>query len=248
MFVDVALPLPLFQTFTYRVDGLPKHAPVAGARVVVPLRNKRAIGICLGAAQAPPEGVKTKAVIDVPDPEPALGEPLLALARWISEYYVVPLGMVLRSMLPAALTGAAVPVPAQKTKRFAEIARELPTLLEREKTFGRAKKQREVYELLEAIGGRATVEHLVEQLGVTPGVVTALAEKGIIRVDAEVVARDPFASRPAGRDARLVPTPAQQRWWCWWILPSCRSRQAQRRRQARPSRSGGAWSASIGSS
>ena len=45
MYVDVALPLPLFQTFTYRVDGTPRHAPVEGSRVVVPLRNKRAIGI-----------------------------------------------------------------------------------------------------------------------------------------------------------------------------------------------------------
>ncbi|NUO62260.1 MAG: primosomal protein N' [Gemmatimonadaceae bacterium] len=210
MFVDVALPLPLFQTFTYRVDGTPRHPLVAGSRVVVPLRNKRAIGICLGPAEPPPDGVKTKAIVDVPDPEAALGEPLLALGRWISEYYVVPLGMVLRSMLPAALTGAAVPVPAQKTRRCAEIARELPSLLERDQLFARAKKQREVYELLEAIGGRATVEHLVEQLGVTPGVITALAEKGIIRIVNEVVARDPFASRPAGVAPALTPTPAQR--------------------------------------
>ena len=211
MFVDIALPLPLFQTFTYRVDGEPRHPVVAGSRVVVPLRNKRAIGICLGEAPAPPEGVRAKAVADVPDAEPALGPAMLALGRWISEYYVVPLGMVLRSMLPATLTGAAVPVPPQKTKRIAQISRQLPTLIERDKTFARAKKQREVYELLEALGGRAPVEHLVDQLGVSPGVIAALAEKGLLAITNQVVARDPFASRPAGAAPLHVPTPAQQR-------------------------------------
>ena len=210
MFVDVALPLPLFQTFTYRVDGEPRHPLVAGSRVVVPLRNKRAIGICLGPAEAPPDGVRAKAVIDVPDPEPALGAPMLALGRWISEYYVVPLGMVLRSMLPATLTGAAVPIPSAKTKRIAEISRQLPTLVERDKTFARAKKQREVYELLEALGGRAPVGHLVDQLGVSPGVISALADKGLVAISNQVVARDPFASRPAGKAPLHVPTAAQQ--------------------------------------
>jgi primosomal protein N' (replication factor Y) (superfamily II helicase) len=209
MFVDVALPLPLFQTFTYRIDGTPRHPVRPGGRVVVPIRNKRAIGIVVGEAEAPP-GVTTKAVLDVPDAEPAIAGPLLALARWISDYYVVPLGIVVRSMLPAALTGAAVPVPSSKTKRIASIVRELPTLLERDRAFPRAKRQREVYELLESLGGRAPVDHLVEQIGCTTGVVTSLADRGFISIDAQVVARDPFASRPAGIPADHTPTAAQR--------------------------------------
>ena len=209
MLLDVALPLPLFQTFTYRVDEAPRHPVGPGSRVVVPIRNKRAIGIVVGEADAA-DGVRTKAVLDVPDAEPAIAGPLLALARWISEYYVVPLGIVVRSMLPAALTGAAVPVPGSKTKRVASIVRDLPTLLERERAFPRAKRQREVYELLEALGGRAPVDHLVEQLGCTAGVVTSLAARGLISIDAQVVARDPFASRPAGVAANHVPTAAQR--------------------------------------
>ena len=48
--VDVALPLPLFRTFTYAVpDGL-RHAVSAGARVVVPFRNRTVIGVVLGGA------------------------------------------------------------------------------------------------------------------------------------------------------------------------------------------------------
>ncbi|HEX2717997.1 MAG TPA: primosomal protein N' [Gemmatimonadaceae bacterium] len=210
MFVDVALPLPLFQSFTYRVDGTPRNPLVPGARVVVPLRNRKAIGICLGEAQAPAGGVKTKAIVDVPDAEPALGAPLLELGKWISEYYVAPLGVVLRSMLPATLGGAEQPVPHEKTRRIATVAKSLPSLLERDQTFARAKRQREVYELLEALGGRAPVEHLVEQLGVSAGVITALAEKGIVSIGPEVVARDPFASRAVKSGDQPTPTAAQR--------------------------------------
>ena len=209
MFVDVALPLPLFQTFTYRVDGTPRHPIRPGARVVVPIRNKRAIGIALGEVQ-PPDGVKTKALVDVPDREPAIAEPMLALARWISEYSVVPLGIVLRAMLPATLTGATVPIPSEKTKRIAAIARELPTLIERDQAFARAKRQREVYELLESLGGRAPVALLLEQCGCSPGVIASLADRGLIATESEVVARDPFASRPPAPPADHVPTVAQR--------------------------------------
>ena len=211
MFVDVALPLPLFQSFTYRVEGAPRGALAAGSRVVVPLRNRKAIGICLGEAPAPGAGVKTKAILDAPDPEPALGAPLLELGKWIAEYYVAPLGVVLRSMLPASLGGADQPVPHEKTRRIATVVRSLPSLLERDRTFARAKKQRDVYELLEALGGRAPVEHLVERLGVSAGVIRALAEKGLLAIGPEVVARDPFASRAVPPSRLPAPTDAQRR-------------------------------------
>ena len=53
-FVQVALPLPLFQTFTYAVeDGLANPISV-GSRVVVPLRNDREVGICVGLSDISP--------------------------------------------------------------------------------------------------------------------------------------------------------------------------------------------------
>src|SRR5579859_2742066 len=47
-FVQVALPLPLFQNFTYAVEDGLSNPVVVGSRVVVPLRNGREIGICVG--------------------------------------------------------------------------------------------------------------------------------------------------------------------------------------------------------
>ena len=48
--VEVALPVPLFQTFAYAVaEGI--EPPPAGSRVVVPFLNRKEIGICLGPAR-----------------------------------------------------------------------------------------------------------------------------------------------------------------------------------------------------
>src|SRR5918992_2866041 len=114
LLVDVALPLPLFRTFTYEVNGEAAHPVTAGSRVVVPFRQRREIGIVVGEGRAR-AGVSPKPVLEVPDAEPVIGEPMLALCRWLAEYYVAPLGVALRGALPAALSGAAAPAPTVKT-------------------------------------------------------------------------------------------------------------------------------------
>ena len=209
-FVQVALPLPLFQTFTYAVeDGLTNPVKI-GSRVIVPLRNDREVGICVGMSDASPLKRKPKAVVESPDVEPAIGTSLLELCRWMADYYVVPLGVVLRAVLPAALTGAEAPHPSRKTRRIVRVGLEIPSLLERDKTFARKKQQRAVFELIESLGGRTTVEHLTSQLDFSPSVLKSLEKSGLIAIDEEEVERDPFSSRGGVSTTRLKPTPAQQ--------------------------------------
>ena len=45
--VEVALPVPLFQTFTYALEKGSSAVPPSGSRLVVPFRNRREIGICI---------------------------------------------------------------------------------------------------------------------------------------------------------------------------------------------------------
>ena len=146
----------------------------------------------------------------MPDPEPAVSPAILALCRWVAEYYVVPIGLALRCALPLMLTGAAVPTPPQKTRRVAAIRRHLPSLLHRERVFGRAPQQRALFELLESLGGRSPVEHLTEQMDFSPSVLRGLIARGLVELEAEVVARDPFAQRPPTAH-RHAPTPQQRR-------------------------------------
>jgi primosomal protein N' (replication factor Y) (superfamily II helicase) len=96
-FCDVALAVPLDMVFTYRVpDGM---QPVVGGRVLVPFRQQRLSGIVVELHDREPK-VATKNVLNVLDATPVLDEPLLKLGRWIADYYLAPLGEVLRTMLP----------------------------------------------------------------------------------------------------------------------------------------------------
>ena len=205
MLVDVALPLPLFRTFSYTAPA----ALAIGTRVVVPFRQSKEVGIVVGASEPRP-GVKYKAVLEVPDGEPVISAGMLDLIRWVSEYYVVPLGVALRSALPAALTGAAAPVPSRKTRRVVTLARELPSLMRRDNIFARAPQQRALFELVESLGGRAAVEHLLERHHFSPSVLKGLVARGLASVEEEVVARDPFLRRAPGKAPAHVPTPEQQ--------------------------------------
>jgi primosomal protein N' (replication factor Y) len=207
-FVDVALPLPLFQTFTYAIEREPTHPVVAGSRVIVPFRSSRTIGVCVGVGAEPPGRGVPKPIIDAPDAEPVLGAPMLALCRWIAEYYVVPLGIAIRCAMPALLAGERTRGP-EKTQRVASLARELPSLMHRDEVFARGKRQRELFELIENLGGQAPVGHLLEQLGCSASVLKALVTRGLVEVRDAAVERDPFATR-ATQAMRHEPTTAQR--------------------------------------
>jgi primosomal protein N' (replication factor Y) len=210
-FAEVALPLPLFQTFTYAVEEGLANPVVVGSRVVVPFRNRKEVGVCIGVSDVSPFKRKPKAVLESPDAEPAIGAQLLELCKWMADYYVVPLGVVLRTVLPAALTGAEDPRPTRKTRRVVSLGATIPTLLQREKTFSRSKQQRAVFELIESLGGKTSVENLGAQLDFSPSVLKSLEKRGLVVVDEEEVERDPFALRGGISATRLNPTPAQRR-------------------------------------
>ncbi len=206
--IDVALALPLFRTFTYRVpDGI-SGSTAPGSRVVVPFRNGRQIGIVVGPG-AGREGVVFKDVLAAPDVAPVMDEPMLALCRWIAEYYVVPLGIALRSALPAVLTGASAPVPPRKTRRVVHITQEIPSLLQRDRMFARSPQQRALYELLEQMSGRAAVELLNEKLHFSTSVLKGLVTRGLVGVGTETVERDPFLTRQQRPPDTHQPSDAQ---------------------------------------
>ena len=86
--------------------------------------------------------------------------------------------------------------------------RELRTLSERDRAFGRAKRQRELYETLESVGGQASVGHLVKQLGFSRAVLNGLVERRLAEIVEREVERDPFAG-PVKAEARFTLTPDQ---------------------------------------
>jgi len=99
--VDVVLPLPLEQSYTYRVpDGLQADAQ-PGSRVLVPFGGRRLTGVIVGEGE-PPETLDfaVKDVLDVLDDTPTMTEGLLRLTHWMADYYVCGWGEAIKAALP----------------------------------------------------------------------------------------------------------------------------------------------------
>ena len=195
--VEVALPLPVRRLFTYRVGG---SAPPAGTAVRVPFRQRALTGWVMGPGT---DVAGVRDVLAVFDSRPPVGAELLGLARWIAEYYVAPIGVVLKAMVPAP--GRAAP----RRRLVARVVRPIGTLVELQRVFGRAKRQRGAFETLLEAGGRQTVAALAEK-GFSRTVVKGLETKGLVRVASEVVVRDPFSDVAVSEGGGLTPTAGQR--------------------------------------
>jgi primosomal protein N' (replication factor Y) len=95
---EVALPVPLDRLFTYAVAN--GQLPTRGARVIVPFRNEKLIGVVMAVELPTPADFEVRSIESVLDEEPLLSDQLLTLAEWMARYYLAPLGEVLRGMLP----------------------------------------------------------------------------------------------------------------------------------------------------
>ncbi|HYW49999.1 MAG TPA: primosomal protein N', partial [Gemmatimonadaceae bacterium] len=206
----VALPVAVPRAYVYSVPEALQARVVAGSRVVVPLGGRKVVGIVTATGVPAPAKGRLRDILAAPDADAALPLPLLQLGRWMTRYYAAPPGIVLRAMLPVALTGAAAPVATLKRQRVARIARTVESLLERDTLFKRAPKQRVLYELLESLGGTHPARALVEQAGVTAAVLDALVTRELVSVESAPVVRDPFLTRAIAAPGKLVPTDAQR--------------------------------------
>lgn len=192
----VSLPRPVLQDFAYAVpEGLAGRVR-PGVRVRVPFGPRRVIGLVDAVGDEGADaagGRRLRDVLEVLDDEPVLDDELLDLCRWIADYYVAPIGFVHRAALPPGLLTAREPTGAPpQTRQVVRLTAELPTLLEREEAFGRARRQRELFETLESIGGAATVVHLESNLNFGRSLVHGLVERGLAELADEEVERDPF--------------------------------------------------------
>lgn len=98
-FASVALPVSLEREFTYLIPPELAEAVQVGVRVIVPFGRQVATGLIVGLSDATQvQGLKP--IRDVIDGAPVITEELLHLCRWVAQYYLAPLGDVLRAALP----------------------------------------------------------------------------------------------------------------------------------------------------
>jgi primosomal protein N' (replication factor Y) len=103
--VEVAVGLPVFKTFHYRIPEKMIGALRIGMRVLVPFKGRKVTGFSIDLLDQPPKGVeeKLREVEDLLDEAPLIDPQMLRFCRWISDYYLYPLGEVIKTGLPPGL-------------------------------------------------------------------------------------------------------------------------------------------------
>jgi len=98
-YVNIALNLPIDNLFTYKVPEFYKDSIAPGKRVLVSFGKKASTGIILEVTDFTLLK-KVKDIGSILDEVPLLTEELIKFCKWISEYYLAPVGEVLFSAIP----------------------------------------------------------------------------------------------------------------------------------------------------
>jgi primosomal protein N' (replication factor Y) len=104
----VALPLPVPETFSYRIPPDLTGAIRPGLRVVVPFGRRRLPGVVVELEAPGPALRPLKTILSLLDPAVSLTPDLLEFTRRLSDYYFAPWGLILQAALPTALSTRAV--------------------------------------------------------------------------------------------------------------------------------------------
>ena len=122
-YVNVILPLPLEGEFTYSVPDDLQAQVAVGVRVVVPLgRSKTYVALVTAVLDSLPEPLlasgqadKVRPLHQVADDAPVVLGSQLELWRWIADYYMSPIGEVMKAALPSGMKQEDGYVPKTET-------------------------------------------------------------------------------------------------------------------------------------
>lgn len=173
VYASVAPEVPVGGRFTYLVPPQLIERVRVGVRVEVPFGGRKVRAFVLelpGTCDVEPRRLRELAA--VLDPEPVLAPEVLQLAEFAAEYYASSLGEVLAAAIPGAVGGA-----SSRRSAYSWVRR---TAGEPSGRIGKA-QQKALDALVE---GPQTLGGLREQ-GVSTNVLTRLAERGLIMLDAE---------------------------------------------------------------
>ncbi len=145
-FADIVLPLPLDGLFTYSVPDALSEKVKFGMRVLVPLgRSKKYVGIVASLHQQKPD-FACKDILAVLDASPILLPAQWRLWQWMADYYLSPVGEVMKAALPSGLKAEEGYKP--RTELYVGLSPQLqnePSLHVALNMLARAQKQQKVF-------------------------------------------------------------------------------------------------------
>lgn len=103
-YAEVAVALPLEKALHYLIPPHLRPLCKVGKRALIPLGKRTVTGYLLTISSHLPPGIREiREIIDVLDETPLFDERMLQFFRWVADYYLAPLGMVIKTALPPGI-------------------------------------------------------------------------------------------------------------------------------------------------
>ncbi|MDA2933048.1 primosomal protein N' [Acidobacteria bacterium AH-259-D05] len=211
-FVDVAVPLPLFQTFVYSVPDSISSELYPGSRVFVPFGTRQLIAMAVRVHQESRPG-EVKTIGEILDREPLLPPLLLELGLWMASYYLAPPGETLKVMLPPGLLARkSVLGKGHSSRKFWPEKRQLAVVSSTSGDVKLTERQQEVFRHLAQSTLPVLVQPLLRHMNCSRSVLKSLASKGLIQMESVEAYRSPWSHWESSMEVKKHPlTPDQQR-------------------------------------
>ena len=103
-YIDVILPVPIDQLFSYEITKTEFSFIKSGCRVAVPFGKSRIItGMVCNIHQVAPISYDVKSIHQIIDESPVVNDNQLQFWAWMSQYYMCSIGDVMKASIPSVL-------------------------------------------------------------------------------------------------------------------------------------------------
>lgn len=197
-FAQVMVDVALEQVLDYGIPDPLLGQVQVGSLVSVRLRHQKVQGYVL-QVQSHSEIQKVSPLLEVVGSQPLIPEDLIRLAKWMSDYYACPLGVILKSMVPSGVRKQ-TQLKKQYLVRRNQTREELSSLVQsiRQKHPGQAL----VLDVMLKVKKEILLSELLEKAGVSKSPVDTLVKRGALSLELchkesfELVEGDYFLTKP----------------------------------------------------
>lgn len=177
-----------------------------GSRVKVPLRSREILATVVALVDTPsvPE---PKIILGLVSENPILNKSLLALARWMAEYYCCPVESAIRSLLPEVIRKAKV---GFKRERIVSLGRGISET-ELQSLEVKAPRQAQVLRFLIEEAEPIRWRELQQRVSTTDRTIQQLVGRNLLQVEFETTDRDPYGSERFVSSTALEMNPDQKK-------------------------------------
>ena len=200
MISRVTLDFAVRKEFDYTIPAEFAGQVAVGTRVKVPFGPRQVLG-CVTALVEDSPHTNLRPISKVLGSQSLVTPQVLELARWIAGYYVCPVEVALKSVLPDAVRQEEPGWRERLFVRSLPVAGEFPRL---------TRRQLEVWNLIEERRG-LPLQELLRLTGTTSETVRRLEDKGLIEIAPQVSERDPYGQEHVLPTEPLALNPEQAR-------------------------------------